>query len=105
MKDGKPSRFRVVGGTEAEQQPEPSPPVVVNKPKKPRTKRPAMKGQLTAFHCAACSEEMGYLQHQMVQVLRNPHEADGKLVAGSPWWACARCLKPYHQVREFGDKR
>jgi hypothetical protein len=84
---------------------EPLPPVVVNKAKKPRAKRPAMKDQLTPFYCAACSEEQGYLQHQMVQVLRNPHEANGKLVAGSLWWACARCLKPYYRIREFGEKR
>ena len=55
--DGNPSRFRVVGGTETEQQPEAAP-VVVNKAKKPRTKRPPMKDQLTPWHCAECTENL-----------------------------------------------
>ena len=102
--DGNPSRFRVVGGTETEQQPEAAP-VVVNKAKKPRTKRPPMKDQLTPWHCAACTEEMGFYQHKMVQVLLNPHEANGKLICGSLWWGCARCHKPVYRIREFGEKR
>ena len=100
MTDGNPSRFRVVGGTETEQ-PEAAP----TKVKKPRAKRPPMKDQLTPWHCAECTEEMGFEQHRMVQVLCNPHEANGKLVAGGLWWACARCLKPYYQIRMFGQKR
>jgi hypothetical protein len=47
---------------------------------------------------------MGFEQHQMVQVLRDPHEANGKLVAGSLWWACARCLKTYYRIRTFGQR-
>ena len=93
-----------VGGTETEQQPEAAP-VVVNKAKKPRTKRPPMKDQLTPWHCAACTEEMGFYQHKMVQVLLNPHEANGKLICGSLWWGCARCHKPVYRIREFGEKR
>ena len=107
MKDGNPSRFRVVGGTETEQQPEAAPEIeAFAKARKPRGKRPPMKDQLTRFHCAECTAEMmGFEQHQMVQVLRDPHEANGKLVAGSLWWACARCLKPVYRIREFGEKR
>jgi hypothetical protein len=105
MTDGNPSRFRVVGGTETEQQPEVAPDAPA-KVKKPRAKRPPMKDQLTPWHCAECTAEMmGHYQHQMVQVLRAPHEANGKLVAGSLWWACARCLTPVYRIREFGDKR
>jgi len=48
---------------------------------------------------------MGFEQHQMVQVLRDPHEANGKLVAGSLWWACARCQLAIYRIREFGAKR
>ena len=104
--DGNPSRFRVVGGTETEQQPEPAPAsMALTKAKKPRCKRPPMKDQLTPWHCAECTEEMGFYQHQMVQVLRDPHEANGKLICGSLWWACARCLKPVYRIREFGEKR
>ena len=110
MTDGNPSRFRVVGGTETEQQPEPTSVIEaltkVKKPRKARTKRPPMKDQLTPWHCAACTEEqLGFEQHKMVQILRAPHEANGKLICGSIWWACARCLKPVYLVREFGDKR
>ena len=62
--------------------------------------------QLTPWHCAECTDEqLGFYQHQMVQVLRSPHEANGKLICGSIWWACARCLKPVYLVREFGEKR
>jgi hypothetical protein len=53
MKDGNPSRLRVVGGTETEQQPEAAP--AINAPakvKKPRAKRSPMKDQLTPWHCA-----------------------------------------------------
>jgi hypothetical protein len=64
-----------------------------------------MKDQLTRWHCAECTAELGYMQHQMVQVLRDPHEPNGKLVAGSLWWACARCLKSYYRIRTFGEKR
>jgi hypothetical protein len=66
-------------GTETEQQPDPAPAInaAVTKVKKPRAKRPAMKDQLTPWHCAECTEEMGFYQHQMVQVLRSPHEANG----------------------------
>jgi hypothetical protein len=32
------------------------------------------------------------IQTKLVQVITNPHEANGKLVAGTLWWACARCL-------------
>jgi hypothetical protein len=65
-----------------------------------------MKDQLTPWHCAECTEEnMGHYQHKMVQVLRAPHEANGKLICGSLWWACARCLKPVYHIREFGAKR
>ena len=79
--DGNPSRFRVVGGTETEQQPEAAPTfdgavTKPTKPRKPRAKRPPMKDQLTPWHCAACTEEMGFEQHKMVQVLLNPHEAN-----------------------------
>ena len=38
----------------------------------------------------------------MIQVLRTPHEANGKLIAGHLWWACARCLAPYYQIRMYG---
>jgi DNA-directed RNA polymerase subunit RPC12/RpoP len=64
-----------------------------------------MKDTLKAFKCAKCSEELGHDYHQMVQVLRNPHEANGKLAAGSLWWACARCQKPYYLIRLLGSKR
>jgi hypothetical protein len=64
-----------------------------------------MKDVLKAFKCSQCSEETGMVSHQMVQVLRNPHEANGKLIAGSLWWACARCLTPYYLIREFGAKK
>ena len=106
MKDGNPSRFRVVGGTESEQ-PDPAPAFdgTVTKPSKPRCKCPPMKDQLTPWHCAECTEEMGFYQHKMVQVLRNPHEANGKLTCGSLWWGCARCHKPVYRIREFGEKR
>jgi hypothetical protein len=110
MTDGNPSRFRVVGGTETDQ-PEAAPAfdgavTKPSKPRKPRAKRPPMKDQLTPWHCAACTEEqLGFEQHKMVQILRAPHEANGKLICGSIWWACARCLKPVYLVREFGEKR
>ena len=115
MKDGNPSRFRVVGGTDAEQPIDTITDLTSGgrnmggpqaKPRKPRAKRPPMKDQLTPWHCAACTEEMlGFEQHKMVQILRNPHEANGKLICGSLWWACARCLKPVYLIREFGEKR
>src|SRR5262245_58279938 len=43
---------------------------------------------LSAFQCTACTERPGVVAHTLVQVLRTPHEANGKLVAGSLWWAC-----------------
>jgi hypothetical protein len=111
MKDGNPSRLIVVGGTDVETLPVEGDTVVLTgaaaeafKQRKPR-KRPPMKDQLTRWHCAECTAELGYMQHQMVQVLRDPHEANGKLVAGSLWWACARCQLAIYRIREFGDKR
>ena len=59
MKDGNPSRFRVVGGTETEQSLDPDFKTPA-KAKKPRGKRPPMKDQLTPWHCAECTEEMGF---------------------------------------------
>ncbi|HEX2462650.1 MAG TPA: hypothetical protein VHJ58_21095, partial [Vicinamibacterales bacterium] len=49
-----------------------------------------MRKTLSAFKCTKCTEELGLMAHTMVQVLRNPHEAKGKLIAGSLWWACGR---------------
>lgn len=105
MADGNPPRLRVVGGTETEPTEDGQPfDGAVTKPTRAPRKRPAMKDQLTPWHCAACTEETGMYQHQMVQVLRDPHEANGKLVAGSLWWACARCLKTYYRIRTFGQR-
>jgi hypothetical protein len=101
MTDGNPSRLRVVGGMDTEPEPEAKP----TKAKKPRKRTVPMKDQLQRWHCAPCSEEMGYEQHQMVQVLRDPYEANGKLVGGGLWWACARCMKPQYLIRLFGQKR
>jgi hypothetical protein len=96
MTDG-PARLRIVGGLDTEPEGVPAP-----KPKKPRKKRPPMKDQLTAFKCTPCTEEIGVDNTMLVQVIRTPHEANGKLVAGHLWWACARCLKPYYQIRMYG---
>jgi hypothetical protein len=94
------TRFSVVGGTDVAPEPEPTPKV-----KKSRPRRVPMKDQLIPFRCTKCSEELGYDYDQMVQVLRNPHEANGKLVAGGLWWACDRCRTPYYLIRLFGSKR
>ena len=60
---------------------------------------------LSAFECTTCTEKLGIAAHTMVQVLRTPHEANGKLVAGSLWWACGRCLRPYYYIRTLGHRR
>jgi Rubredoxin-like zinc ribbon domain (DUF35_N) len=122
------SRFRIVGGTDTDEQPpelkggrcrecgtfyEPGTLICPNckaslvaKPKKPRAKRPPLKDQMRAFKCTPCSEEVGNDQHKLVQVMMQPFEANGKIVAGGLWWACARCLKPYFMIRLYGvDKK
>ena len=38
-----------------------------------------------------------------MQVVRNPHELDGKLMHGGLWWACARCLVPVYYVGQMDD--
>ena len=81
-----PHRLRVVGGENS-------------------TPRQPMRNTLKAFKCSNCTDETGMIAHTLVQVLREPHEANGKLVAGSLWWACARCLKPYYRIRTFGSRR
>jgi len=43
-----------------------------------------MKDQLTRWHCAECTAELGYMQHQMVQVLRDPHERSWQARSGGP---------------------
>jgi hypothetical protein len=99
MTDG-PARLRIVGGIDTEPEVAPTP--------KARTKRPrrvAMKDQLVPFKCTACAEETGVDHTLLVQVVSTPHEANGKLVAGHLWWACARCLKPYFQIRMYGPKK
>jgi hypothetical protein len=96
-----PSRLRVVGGTDAEPVEAPAP-----KPKKPRKKRTVpMKDQLVAFKCTPCTEETGVDNTKLVQVITAPFEANGKLVAGHLWWACARCLKPYFQIKMYGTPK
>jgi hypothetical protein len=119
------SRFRVVGGIDTDQ-PElkgrrcrecdvfydPGTTICPNckaslakKPKK-KTKRPPLKDQLRAFKCTPCSEEVGVEQDAMIQMLHQPYEANGKLVGGALWWACARCKKPYFLIRLYGvDKK
>jgi len=95
-----PARLRITGGLDTEHQVAPG-----AKAKKPRKKRPPMKDQLVRFKCTPCSEETGVEQSTMVQVLRTPHEANGKLIAGHLWWACARCLAPYYQIRMYGTPK
>jgi hypothetical protein len=36
---------------------------------------------------------------------RGPYEANGKLVAGHLWWACARCLTPHFEIKMYGKPR
>jgi hypothetical protein len=101
------SRFRIVGGTdfEREQQPPASQTLATNKPKKP-TKRPPLKDQIRPFKCTPCSEEIGTEQHKLIQLMTQPFEANGKIVGGGLWWACARCKKPYFLIRLYGvDKK
>ena len=64
-----------------------------------------MRNTLKAFKCSNCTDETGMMAHTLVQVLREPHEANGKLVAGSLWWACARCLTAYYRIRTFIRRR
>jgi hypothetical protein len=101
-----PTRLRVVGGTDADLLKQFEEKLEAAKPKPRRAPRKVpMKDQLIPFRCTRCVEETGLDDTQMVQVLRNPHEANGKLIAGSLWWACARCLTPYYMIKQFGDKK
>src|SRR5215211_7626420 len=88
-----PSRLRVVGGLDAAPTP---------KAKRRRPRQVPMKDQLVPFKCTKCSEEAGFDNTMLVQVVRTPHEANGKLVAGHLWWACARCLTPYYRIKMYG---
>jgi hypothetical protein len=38
-----------------------------------------MRDTLKAFKCARCTDETGMMAHTLVQVLREPHEANGKI--------------------------
>jgi hypothetical protein len=98
MTDG-PARLRIAGGLDTEPEVVPAPEV-----KRKRPRKVPMKDQLVAFKCAPCTEETGVDQTKLVQVVTNPHEANGKLVAGHLWWACARCLTLYYQIRMYGSK-
>jgi hypothetical protein len=99
MTDG-PARLRVVGGLDTEPEIAPTP-----KAKKPRKRHVPMKDQLVRFKCTPCSEAAGIDHTKLVQVMSTPYEANGKLVAGHLWWACARCLQPYFQIRMYGPKK
>lgn len=77
-----PHRLRVVGGENS-------------------TPRQPMRNTLKAFKCSNCTDEIGMMAHTLVQVLREPHEANGKLVAGSSWAAAFTANLPHNKRRRI----
>jgi hypothetical protein len=100
MKD-EATRFRVVGGTDVEESRLEANQSPAKAAPKKRAKRPPMKDQMIPFKCGPCSEELGGTQHTLVQLMTQPFEVNGKIIAGGLWWACSRCMKPYYQIRTF----
>lgn len=66
-------------------------------------RRPSSSG-FKRYGCSQCSDELGIPFSRLIKVIEGGCEENGKLVAGTFYWACARCYGLKFHIRTFARK-